>query len=36
MNGALAPCRMELSGMRLNPFIFSAVRVYVALLYNLL
>jgi hypothetical protein len=28
LNGALAPCRMERSGMRLNPFIISAVRVF--------
>ena len=28
LNGALAPCRMERSGMRLNLFLFSAVRVF--------
>lgn len=28
LNGALAPCRMERSGIRLNLFLFSAVRVF--------
>nr|DAR20642.1 MAG TPA: hypothetical protein [Microviridae sp.] len=36
LKSALALCRMERSGIRLNPFLVSAVRVYVVLLYYLL